>query len=192
MDLTLRPRMRCVAGKTVLNRRSSKRGDCRDLTLAPVTACRTCSQSWEKLLDRCSSPGSTPLRLHLLTFFSSMLGHSPTNQSAQNLNWSVCVAHNSGNMHWKVHFYISSPFWYVHHNATFSKHMWSYTCQYVSPILGVNTWPMIQGICPEKFTFISVVVFEICVEMLIFHGISGHTPANMSAQNLYWVCLPGP
>ena len=49
----------------------------------------------------------------------------------------------------------------------------------------VYTWHMIQGICPEKFTFISLVISEKCLIMLLFHSISGHTPANKSAQKCY-------
>ena len=48
------------------------------------------------------------------------------------------------------------------------------------------------GICPEKFSFISPVISEICLNKLLFHSKSGHTRANMSNKNLYWVCLPGP
>ena len=53
-------------------------------------------------------------------------------------------------------------------------------------------WPIIQGICPEKFTFISPVIFEICLNMPLFHSIACHRSGNKSAQNLYWVCIPGP
>ena len=53
-------------------------------------------------------------------------------------------------------------------------------------------WPIIQGICPEIFTFIFLVVSELYIIMLLFHSISGHTPANMLAKNLNWVCTSGP
>ena len=49
--------------------------------------------------------------------------------------------------------------------------------------------PQFTGLCPKKFSFISLVISEKCLIRLLFHSTSGHTAANKSAQNLYWVCI---
>ena len=70
------------------------------------------------------------------------------------------------------------------HYATVLQQIWSYTANQSAQnfFFCVNACPIIQGIYPENFTFISPVISEICFMMLLLYSISDHTPANQSAQ----------